>query len=352
MKAGLNLQTPYAGFIKYPITKVGVNNQIITFPENAFKIESEIGKGNFGKVFKGKILKINHQDHENTVAIKSIRGLVGQSEIDAFFKEIKIMSRIEPHVNLVGMLGTCTSNLQEEGKCWLILEYCQHGDLKKFLIMNKANILSGVECDAITSRCLLQWAYDVANGMKYLAERNIMHGDLAARNILMGNNPLQDNSLVAKVADFGLSKTFYDNITYEKESRLKVPWKWMALEYLTRDLFTLNSDVWSFGVLFWEILSFGRNPYGPQEFHEVLEKLKKGYRLPHPEEAEEIGSWNTEKVYSSISKLCFEADPLKRASFSKILNKLEGELSTDEMTHFRKTDESYHLLRPDGLEAF
>ena len=112
---------------------------------------------------------------------------------------------------------------------------------------------------------------------------------------------------LAKVADFGLSKRFYDNVKYSKESRLYVPWKWMALEYLMNDYFTLTSDVWSFGVLFWEILSFGRTPYGQQEYDELLDKLKTGYRLSFPDEAKQILSWSPQSLFQSLSKMCFNS---------------------------------------------
>ena len=119
---------------------------------------------------------------------------------------------------------------------------------------------------------------------------------------------------LAKVADFGLSKKFYDNVKYEKTSRMLVAWKWMAIEYLTNEFFTLTSDVWSYAILLWEILSFGHTPYGCQEYGEVLKKLESGYRLPCPTDIL-ILSWSPDSLYNELSKVCFVAEPGNRATF-------------------------------------
>ena len=103
--------------------------------------------------------------------------------------------------------------------------------------------LFDTENEIINSRCLILWAFDIANGMQYLAKNQVMHGDLAARNVLIATDPLNLGYPLAKVADFGLSKRFYGNIKYTKETRVEVPWKWMALEFLREEFFTLTSEV-------------------------------------------------------------------------------------------------------------
>ena len=104
--------------------------------------------------------------------------------------------------------------------------------------------------------------------------------------------------LVAKISDFGLSKTFYDNIRYKKQKRYYVPWKWMALEYLQTGDLTITSDVWSYGVVLWEIFSLGKEPYMNKDLEDMLAQLKDGYQLSCPEEAL--------KVFSVIIALIFE----------------------------------------------
>ena len=119
---------------------------------------------------------------------------------------------------------------------------------------------------------LIRWAHGIAKGMEYLASKRIMHGDLAARNILL------DENLVAKVSDFGLAKAMYDNVGYKKNTRVYVPWKWMALEFLTDGCFTLKSDVWSYGVVLWEMFALGQEPYCQMGRDDAIRRIKSGFR--------------------------------------------------------------------------
>lgn len=312
--------------------------------KNSFNVGDEIGSGNFGKVYKGDLFGLTRRYSKTTVAIKYINGGVNEKEMDTLLDEMKIMSNVKPHLNLVSMIGSCTSELEERGKLWILLEFCEHGDLKQYLVTNKDNILA----DKNGTRRLLKWAYDIANGMQYLAENNIMHGDLAARNVLMDENPLEENCPVAKVADFGLSKKFYDNVKYEKETRVFVPWKWMAIEYLTKDYFTLTSDVWSFGVLFWELFSFGRNPYGHQDYDELIRKLINGYRLQCPEEVRHITDWSPATIFKQIAEACFERDPIERASFSDVLKIIEKDLMQNEVEVYKQMKHIYETTCADN----
>ena len=181
--------------------------------------------------------------------------------------------------------------------------------------------------------------------MEYLENNRIMHGDLAARNVLLGDNILNDNYPTAKVADFGLAKNFYGNVKYEKTSRLLVPWRWMAIEYLKDDFFTLKSDVWSYGVTLWEIFSFSRTPYGRQEYDEVLRKLESGYKLIFPDDGKGITSWSPEQMYEEMSGGCFVMNPDVRQNFSGIVKTLEAYLTTEEKTIWSRMNETYECTR-------
>ena len=324
------------------LAKFKDNTTKLQLDRTAFTLGEIIGRGNFGDVHKGEI--INGQTNTKTVAIKCITGFGTEKEIADFLAEITIMSQLNDHLNLVSMIGSCTTELEKEDCLWLIIEYCEHGDLKTYLRNYKQKLMSGTDNEIINSRCLILWSFDIAKGMQYLAKNQIMHGDLAARNVLIATDPLNSGYPLAKVADFGLSKQFYDNIKYTKETRVEVPWKWMALEFLKEEFFTLTSDVWSFAVTVWEIFSLGRSPYGPQGFNEILEQLENGYRLPCPKETKVIASWSTEKFYKMISDACFTADPIDRASFSDVVSLIGKELSHEELSLYEKRNRMYHEM--------
>ena len=312
---------------------------------DCFNIDFQIGSGNFGKVYKGTVKGLYDDTSTTIVAIKVNHGNGAEGELKDFLDEIKLMSYIKAHPNLVSMIGSCSSDLTQDRKLWLVIEFCEHGDLKTYLVRNKEKLLCGEGNDGMDSRFLLKWSCDIARGMEYLENNRIMHGDLAARNVLVADNILIDNCPIAKVADFGLAKNFYGNVKYEKTSRLLVPWRWMAIEYLKDDFFTLRSDVWSYGVTLWEILSFGRTPYGRQEYDEVFRKLESGYQLSFPDECHGITSWSPEQMYKEISGGCFVMNPDIRQSFSDIVKALEAHLTTEEKMICSRTNEMYQKMR-------
>ena len=163
--------------------------------------------------------------------------------------EIKILDKLEFHLNLVNMVGACTTELIN-GRIWLLLEHCSHGDMKNFLLKNRDIIREGlhyhrVPHETLNIRLFLKWSHSICKGMEYLASKNIMHGDLAARNILITNSNNEERYL-AKVCDFGLSKAFYEKTSYVKQDRKNLPWKWMDVYFYEMGLFRMSSDVWSF----------------------------------------------------------------------------------------------------------
>ena len=315
---------------------------------NRFKIGVKIGTGNFGKVYKGILTGLYESKSQTIVAIKSIVNEGSGNGFDDLLNEIKLMSYIKPHANLVSMIASCSSELKTHGQLRLLIEYCEHGDLQNYLKDNENRILSGNMNDAINSRCLLKWAYGIAKGMQYLEKNKIMHGDLAARNILLAEDPSHKENLLAKVADFGLAKQFDKNMSiYEKTNRLLVPWKWMALEYLQDDYFTLKSDVWSYGVLLWEMMAFGRQPYGHKEYDEVLDQLQSGYRLPFPNRVKDGLSWSPKSFYVEISNVCFIGDPTIRHTFSEVAHLIRNFLSGEENSQYRDLTLIYRKTRAE-----
>lgn len=133
------------------------------------------------------------------------------------------------------------------------------------------------QVEKLTTSTLVCWAYQISRGMEYLASRRVVHGDLAARNIL-----LTDNNIV-KICDFGLAKNIYNNPEYKKSIKIPVPVKWMAIECVVDGIYSTQSDVWSYGVVLWELFSLSRTPY-PEfaNFDQIRNKLQSGYRMPCP----------------------------------------------------------------------
>ncbi|XP_065210979.1 vascular endothelial growth factor receptor 1-like [Planococcus citri] len=174
----------------------------------------------------------------------------------------------------------------------------------------RSNYLSDCE-DAfnkpITTIDLIRWSFHVARGMEYLASRKILHGDLAARNILLAEGN------IAKICDFGLAKSMYQNEEY-KSSKTILPVKWMAIESLRDRIFSTQSDVWSFGITMWEFFSLAVLPYPDLDNSEVYKKLVSGYRLEKPRFA-------TSKIYN-IMMDCWKEHPKQRPSFDELVQKL------------------------------
>ena len=319
----------------------------------SFVVGKQIGEGNFSSVCKGTISGLFDKQSKTPVAIKTLKAPINQEDLDNMLGEIKVLGHVKPHLNLVSMIGSCTTEFKKCEQLWVLLEYCEYGDLRNYLLGNRWNILSGKDAEPINSRCLIKWAYDIANGMHFLESKSIMHGDLAARNILLDEDPtLKTGYPLAKISDFGLAKEFYNKVEYEKVTRMVVPWKWMAYEYLTEEYFTLKSDVWSFAVLVWEIFSFGRTPYGFQEFNEVLQQLENGFRLQCPKEVLSIFNWSPLSLYEKISERCFEANPEHRASFSEVVDILERELTEEEKGTYVQMSEVYQSTHTNNYLRF
>ncbi|XP_023245090.1 vascular endothelial growth factor receptor 1, partial [Copidosoma floridanum] len=174
---------------------------------------------------------------------------------------------------------------------------------------------------------LLLWAYQVANGMKFLSEKKVLHCDLAARNILLAENN------IVKICDFGLAKTLYKDENYKKQCDGKLPIRWMAIESIRDGVFSTMSDVWSFGVVLWELFTLGEIPYAGVGFEVMYQKLVRGYRMTQP-------AYATDDIYN-IMLHCWEEEPTLRPSFTMLVERIGKLLQNDIKTHFLRIYHEY-----------
>ncbi|MEQ2181179.1 Tyrosine-protein kinase abl2, partial [Goodea atripinnis] len=219
-------------------------------------MKHKLGGGQYGEVYVGVWKKYNL-----TVAVKTLKE--DTMEVEEFLKEAAVMKEVK-HPNLVQLLGVCTL----EPPFYIVTEYMPHGNLLDYL--------RDCEKSEVNAVALLYMATQISSAMEYLEKKNFIHRDLAARNCLVGENH------VVKVADFGLSRLMTGD-TYTAHAGAKFPIKWTAPESLAYNTFSIKSDVWAFGVLLWEIATYGMSPYPGIDLSQVYDLLEKGYRMEQPE---------------------------------------------------------------------
>ncbi|CAH1110876.1 unnamed protein product [Psylliodes chrysocephalus] len=189
----------------------------------------------------------------------------------------------------------------------------------------------------ISTKDLIAWSFQIARGMEYLASRKVLHGDLAARNVL-----LSDENIV-KICDFGLAKNMYKSDNYKKRGDCPLPVKWMAIESIRDRVFSTQSDVWSFGIVLWEIFSLGRTPYPGMEADERLyHKLVDGYRLESPE-------YSPKEIYQIMTD-CWSVKPTFRPSFTKLTEKIGTLLEDTLRKHYIDLNDPYLAMNTKMLD--
>ncbi|XP_072027299.1 uncharacterized protein [Amphiura filiformis] len=281
--------------------------------ENFKILDKILGEGSFGVVQEGEVRIGNSWI---TVAVKSLPDGAGETEVKGFENELAIMKKIGRHINIVSLVGAC----RFEGMLYVALEHVTLGNLKKFLKESRISNRNYENVDFVTNLShaqLISLALDVAKGMQHLADREIIHRDLAARNILVGQS---FDGLVAKVCDFGMSRG--DSI-YRQSSNARVPVKWTAIESLTRQIFTTKSDVWSFGILLWEIVTLGGTPYtNPKiENRDLPLYLQNNHRLAKPQNCDEM-------MYDLMFR-CWAGRPADRPTFAQLVRELTNILDDE-----------------------
>ncbi|KAL2104315.1 hypothetical protein ACEWY4_001183 [Coilia grayii] len=257
-------------------------------PKDEFTLEKRLGTGFFADVYQGK------WKNRINVAIKILRNneYLNQQE---FHREVQILKRLR-HRHLISLFAICTSS----EPYYIITELMEKGNLLEFLRSREGSSLDRV--------CLVDMAAQVADGMCYLESQNSIHRDLAARNVLVGEN------YICKVADFGLARIIKEPFYLSADK--KIPYKWCAPEAISHGRFSNKSDVWSFGILLYEIITYGGVPYPGFNTNEVYDHIIQGYRMPAPS--------NCPKFIYDIMFSCWSANPDDRPSFRHLTPDLEN----------------------------
>ncbi|XP_051275539.1 macrophage colony-stimulating factor 1 receptor [Dicentrarchus labrax] len=342
-------------------------NEKWEFPRDKLKLGKILGAGAFGKVVEATAFGLGKEkDNAMRVAVKMLKASAHSDEREALMSELKILSHLGHHKNIVNLLGACTYG----GPVLVITEYCSLGDLLNFLrqkaetfvnfVMNIPDIMensndyknicnqkqfirsdSGISStssssylemrpsqlpnmelsqDSVCEETVIDWPLDiddllrfsfqVAQGLDFLAAKNCIHRDVAARNVLLTDRR------VAKICDFGLARDIMNDSNYVVKGNARLPVKWMAPESIFDCVYTVQSDVWSYGILLWEIFSLGKSPYPSMAVDSRFYKMvKRGYQMSQPDFA-------PPEIYM-IMKMCWNLEPTERPTFNKITHLIE-----------------------------
>ncbi|XP_052009911.1 proto-oncogene tyrosine-protein kinase ROS isoform X1 [Xyrauchen texanus] len=271
------------------------------FPRDCLKLQRLLGSGAFGEVYEGIIVgsQITEVVPERRVAVKTLRKGANDYEKAEFLKEAHLMSQFK-HPNILRLLGVCLLNEPH----YLILELMEGGDLRSYL---RGARLTNNHGELLNLTSLLDISLDAAKGCAYLERMHFVHRDIAARNCLVSVRGYTDPDRVIKIGDFGLARDVYKNDYYRKKGEGLLPVRWMSPESLTDGIFNKYSDIWAFGVLLWEIITLGKQPYPTYTNQEVLHHISTGERLPSP-------AGCPQRLYNLMMD-CWKKEPSERPSF-------------------------------------
>ncbi|CAH3161370.1 unnamed protein product [Pocillopora meandrina] len=280
-------------------------------PREHVTIKQIVGKGAFGQVAKATAVNLQGRAKKTLVAVKMLKENASESERKNLLSELELMKQLKPHPYVIKLLGCVTKS----EPLFVLIEYVPFGDLLGYL--RKSRGLSDTyykDPDIkpqtnLTSQQLIKFAWQIADGMSYLSSIPVIHRDLAARNVLVGEKE------TCKVTDFGMARDVQEDNIYERKTRGRLPVKWTAIEALLYRKYSTKSDVWSYGVLLYEIFTIGGSPYPRMDGRKIANLLQEGYRMPKPQHVDD-------KLYDMMTK-CWKDDPNLRPSFKNLRKELK-----------------------------
>lgn len=314
------------------------------FPRDKLTLGKPLGEGCFGQVVMAEAVGIDKDKPKEavTVAVKMLKDDATEKDLSDLVSEMEMMKMIGKHKNIINLLGACT----QDGPLYVLVEYASKGNLREYLRarrppgMEYSYDINRVPEEQMTFKDLVSCTYQLARGMEYLASQKCIHRDLAARNVLVTENN------VMKIADFGLARDINNIDYYKKTTNGRLPVKWMAPEALFDRVYTHQSDVWSFGVLMWEIFTLGGSPYPGIPVEELFKLLKEGHRMDKPANC-------TNELYMMMRD-CWHAVPSQRPTFKQLVEDLDRILTlttNEEYLDLSQPLEQYSPSYPDSRSS-
>ena len=300
----------------------------VEYPRNELEFIKDIGQGAFGRMFKARAPNIRKGEEYTTVVVKMLKDDASEDmELD-FEREAALLLELD-HPNVIKLLGACAIG---RPRC-LLFEYMSKGDLNEFLrkqspdhfiIRNRSTELLSHPQDRpkLDHFQQLEISKQLASAMMYVSGKGYVHRDLATRNCLVGDD------LVVKISDFGLTRRVQleQGEAYIGSEHDAIPIRWMPIEAILYNRFTFESDVWSFGVVLWEIFSFALQPYYDMDLKEVIKYISEGQVLSCPD--------NTPQDVYDLMKSCWRLEPHERPSFEEVYHRISELLNNTRRTPY------------------
>uniref|UniRef100_A0A8C2E8R9 Tyrosine-protein kinase receptor n=1 Tax=Cyprinus carpio TaxID=7962 RepID=A0A8C2E8R9_CYPCA len=267
----------------------------------------ELGQGSFGMVYEGIAKGVVKDEPETRVAIKTVNESATLHERIEFLNEASVMKEFNCHhvVRLLGVVSQGQPTL-------VIMELMTRGDLKSYLrSLRSAEVNTGI-LPLPPLKKMIQMAGEIADGMAYLNANKFVHRDLAARNCMVAED------FIVKIGDFGMTRDIYETDYYRKGGKGLLPVRWMSPESLKDGVFTTMSDVWSFGVVLWEIATLAEQPYQGMSNEQVLRFVMEGGLLDKPD--------NCPDMLFELMRMCWQYNPKMRPSFLEIISSIKEDL--------------------------